>query len=210
MKRLFGLTLAVAALFPAICPGQGTLVFTSGNTALVRDAFHADQPFGAYQAQVQFAWAPLGTPFVRWDWLGGMTEKQWIDANPGWTVIGSPADVGVLVPGRFYGGTLTAETATPGAVIQGIVIGWTGTGAHDFLEGYWMVMGSGALNAIGTTAPFTVDTGNPIQFPPGTPGNIYNSTSTPYTGLYLGIPEPSGISLLLLAGAVAFVRYRRR
>ena len=179
---------------------QGTLNFASGN-ALVR--YYDGGPVVPFNAaQVQFAWAEIGTPFV--PWTPAVNASAWSASNPGWTAIGAPATVGIPAAGRFAGGTLIAQTAIAGAVIQGVVIGWTGTGAANFLEGYNLALIQGGGFAV--TLPFTVNTGDPTVIPPGTSGNIYNSTATPFTGLVLLVPEPSSIALVVLGSVVALLR----
>jgi len=204
MKKILGI-IAVTALVASSAFAQGTLVFSS-SASLVRTEDGAGMAGGV--GSVQFAWAEIGTAFTPWD--ASLTASAWLAANPGWTVIGSPANVGVPLAGRFSGGTLTADTSNPGAEIQGVVIGWTGQGAADFLGGYDMALAMGANGQFGITSPFTVQTGNPVAVPPGTPGNIYNSTTSPYTGLTLqAIPEPSSFALAGL-GAAALLIFRRR
>jgi hypothetical protein len=105
-------------------------------------------------------------------------------ANPGWTAVGSPVTIGPFA-GRFNGGTLTVDVIPSGAVVQGVVICWTGVGASDFLAGYDLALAQGAAGRFGVSRSFTVDTGDPTTYPPGTPGAIYNSTTTPFTGLTL-------------------------
>ena len=202
--RWFIIAFALVGFSPADCSGQGTLIFNS-STALVRLENGVACPVGG--GQVQFAWAPLGAPFVPFNCA--LTAEAWKAANPGWTVLGQAVDVGYPIAGRFNGGTLTANTTPPGAIIQGVVIGWTGTGATDFLEGYQIAV-TQPNGAFAVTFPFTVDTGDPTIVPPGTPGSIYNSTATPFTGLVITcMPEPSAVSLLLLGGLIAFIRSRR-
>jgi hypothetical protein len=208
MKKVLGI-IAVTAMVASSAFAQGTLVFAS-SASLVRTENGTAMAAGV--GQVQFGWATVGTPFV--PWTPALTAEQWIAANPGWTVFGAPANVGSPLAGRFSGGTLTAGVAPQptfpaGAVIQGIVVGWTGTAA-DFLAGYAGALAQGASGQFGVSSVFTVDTGDPVSVPPGTPGNIYNSTATPFTGLTLQtIPEPSSFALAGL-GAAALLIFRRR
>jgi len=205
MKKVLGI-IAVTAMVASSAFAQGTLVFAS-SASLVRNETGAAIAAGG--GQVQFAWAALGTAYT--PWTPALSASGWLAANPGWTVIGTPTGLGTPLAGRFSGGTLSALTTTPGAIIQGVVIGWTGTGANDFLAGYAGALAQGAAGQFGINAtPFTVQTGNPLAVPPGTPGNIYNSTATPFTGLTLStIPEPTSFALAGL-GAAALLIFRRR
>ena len=201
MKKVLS-TLAVG-LLAVSAMAQGTLVFNAG-TSNIRN--QSGTAMGAGAGQVQFAWAPTGTAFT--PWTPALTAAEWYAANPQWSVIGVPVGTGVPAPGKFTGGTLTANTAAAGAVIQGVVIGWTGTGAQDFLAGYAAALAQGAAGQFGVSNPFQVDTGDPTSVPPGTAGAITGPTG--FQGLTLQtIPEPTSFALAGL-GAAALLIFRRR
>jgi hypothetical protein len=212
MKKVF-VTLAVGML-AASAFAQGTLVFANNAASTIKLENAAGVP--ASGGQVQFAWAAVGASYT--PWTASMTAAEWTAANAAWTVIGTPVNV-TPTPGRFSGGTITAGstgTLAPGALIQGVVIGWTGTGAADYLAGYALASGqavSATTHQFGVSNPFTVDTGDPTTVPPGSAGFIYNSTATPFVGLTMAniapIPEPSSFALAGL-GAAALLIFRRR
>jgi hypothetical protein len=130
-----------------------------------------------------------------------MTAAQWMTVNPGWTVIGSPATVGVYVgyPGRFSGDTLTAVAFPPGLTMQGVVIGWSGNGAVDYLAGFAMAASqpyTTSSGLFGVSPVFTVNGGDPTREPAEGPASITSSTATPFAGMTLErVPEPSSVLL---------------
>ena len=205
MKKVIA-TLAMGLVAASVF-AQGTLVFNAG-TSNIR--FESGTTIGSGLGQVQFAWAPTGTAYT--PWTTSMTASGWLAANPGWTVAGVPVNTGIPAAGKFTGGTLTVQTPTPGAVIQGVVIGWTGTGAASWLEGYNLALGQATTATTGqfgiSASPFSVDTGDPTTTPAGTAGAITGAGG--FTGLTLTtIPEPSSFALAGL-GAAALLIFRRR
>jgi hypothetical protein len=140
------------------------------------------------------AWAPLGTPvYTSGFYFWGGSVDAFLLRNPGWATAGPSVNIGP-VPGRFSGGDFTVNTAAPGEVIQGVVMGWDG---QD--------MGMGISDI------FTVKTGDPTLTPPGTPGSIISSTLTPFNGHLTFMPEPSSFALASLGAAMlAILRHRRR
>ena len=194
----------ICVLTTASCSAQGTLVFNNDANSLVRFWDRDGVPVASGQAQ--FAWAPLGTPFVPWDYSG--SAEAWQANNPGWTAIGPPAFVGIPAAGHFRGGILTVNVTSPGAVIQGVVIAWSSrynNNAANFLEG------AHSAFLFNISMPFTVDTGDPTTIPPGFPGSISHSTPTPFTGLDVPwIPEPSSFALAAVGAAVLFESRHRK
>jgi hypothetical protein len=142
---------------------QGTIGFTNTYASKVQLAtsedgsFLIDCPKGG--GMVSLCWAPAGTPYTPWS---GSTMAYWLAQNPGWAAV--PAACGMNAPsaGRFNGGTMTLPTSTPGATVDCVIFGWTGT-YSSFDEALFG-------NAMpGVSEKFTVTTGNPLATPPDAP-----------------------------------------
>ncbi len=178
MKKL--ILLFCGLMIPALSNAQGTLVFQNNSPTLVQIQFWPDAPFPAttaYDAHVELYWAPLGTT----------------DYNL-FQLATTPVTVGVPLAGAFAGGTRTINGIAPGDVVSCYIRGWFGGPT-------WEAAVWGNYSSI-----FTVDIGNPFSAPLEPPGNI-TSTTTPFTGLIIFIPEPSSATLLLVGGAL--VRFWR-
>lgn len=185
---------------------QGTLIFGNNGSTLVRQGGTSTTDASATAvaangAVVELAWAASSATYVPWN--VGMNETAWLAANPGWAVLTGPVNIAPIA-GRFSGGTFTANTAPAGALIQAVVLGWTGGGSFD------AAWASGtSYTAIGPA--FTVQTGNPTTTPPGTAAPIVSSTATPFTGLTLvQVPEPATFALAGLGAAALFIFRRRK
>lgn len=190
MKRILLTPLLFAATFVDSSMAQGTLVFANSPSSLVQIDMvpHPLHPATAAEdAHVELYWAPLGT-----------TDINLFQAVPG--LIGA---VGIVSPGRFSGGVRTIPAGSgysgiaPGAEVSCYIRAWYG--GPTWFTAFW-----GSYSAI-----FTVDTGDPTTTPDGTPGYIYNSTATPFTGVIIAIPEPSS-AMLLIVGSGLLCWNRRR
>lgn len=186
--------LAITAVATASSFGQGILVFANSSTTLVRfDNGTVVSNVPTAGGFVEFLYAPLNT-------TGPASSADLAPA--GWTVLDGTVR-GISPAGRFNAGTFTVTPIAPGAVIAGLVRGWTGAHAS-----YAAALGAGAY--IGYSSVFTVDTGDPTTVPPGTAGGITSSTATPFTGITLSqVPEPSSMALAGL-GAASLLIFRRR
>jgi hypothetical protein len=198
MKKVIS-TLAIAFL-AASAFAQGTINFQNNASSLV--TLEGGASFAANSGRVQLMWAPTGTPYTPWS--SSFTADSWLTANAGWTLIGTPANI-APVAGRFNGGVLTAATATPGATISAVVVGWNNT-STTFQQGYATALAAGLSGQVNASGVFSFTTGNPTTIPAGTPALI-----TPaFTGFSLAVvPEPSSFALAGL-GAAALLIFRRR
>jgi hypothetical protein len=189
MKKYISI-LAITVVAAATSFAQGTLVFVNSSTSTVK-AGGTNVPSGG--GSVEFLWGATSA----------QAPASSLDLNPaGWTALAGT--IKSLSPaGRFNAGTFTINGIAPGAVVGGLVRGWTGAFAT-----YAEAIAGGAM--IGYSAPFTVDTGDPTTTPPGTAGAIFNSTAAPFTGLTVSlVPEPSSMVLAGL-GAASLLLFRRR
>lgn len=180
MKKLLLLIISLAACQAGFA--QGTLVLNNSATSLVQIQFwpEAPRPFvAADDAHIQLFWAPLGT----------------IDFSL-FQPLGPSVDVGTIAPGRFVAGTRTVSGIAPGDTISCFIRGWFG--APSWETSLWG----------GYSDLFTVDTGDPTTIPPSVPGNIINSTATPFTGLIIVIPEPTSTAIAMLGLGVVYLRSR--
>jgi len=193
IKKYLGI-LAVTAVAAVASMAQGTLIFINSSTTLVRydsGTVISNVPSGG--GFVEFLYAPVGTQGP-----AGSSDL----APAGWSVLDGTIR-SISPAGRFNAGTFTVNGIAPGAVIGGLVRGWTGAHAS-----YAAALNAGAY--IGYSSVFTVDTGDPSSVPPGAAGSIFNSTATPFTGMTLtAVPEPTSMVLAGL-GAASLLIFRRR
>ncbi len=186
MKKPLTTLLAVGALV-ASAYAQGTVTFNNSATTKVTtqtslfDLTPVDMPVGG--GRVELLWAEVGRTDY---WL-------WTD---------SVAITGFnTVPGRFSGGTVTIPTPVAGGPVALVVRGWTGNSPTWAGRDSALGLGFEGYSAIWTQAA----TGNPTTVPPGTPTSILPG----FTGLFIGVPEPSSMALAGL-GTVSLLLYRRR
>ena len=196
------LTLCLAAVTTG-ASAQGTIAFANGPTQVVRfvgDGINVAAP--EILSSVELVWAEQGVSHTRWN---GGTLGLWLAENPGWQALTTSIQA-LSVGGRFNAGFVTAGTASPGGVIQAIVIGWyTPSGAVPSFDAAVLTPG---LYYAGFSTSFTIDTANPLAIPvPELPPLL---ASTTFDGiLYVDTPEPTTFSLASL-GAVALLVFRRR
>jgi len=196
--------LAVVALASSAF-AQGTVTFASGSS-LVRQAASANDPAPVPVAVnggfVQLYWAAAGTADPT-AWTPAQSPSDWLAANTAWKAV--PDSIKAIngpVAGRFNGGIVAVPTATPGAAIKGLVMGWGGNYASA--DAAYTASGF-----VGVSATFAVTSGNPTTTPAGLPG----STIGAFQGMTLlpisVVPEPSTLTLAGL-GIAALLAIRRR
>lgn len=202
MKKIL-CTLAVVGLASSMY-AQGLVSFQNSSASVIKQK-NAGEPDSAAVAVpanggfVQLIWAPAGTAWsynaaVDGALSGWLTTSSWKILDGSLKAIGPAA-------GRFNAGGLTVPTATPGAAIDAVIVGWTGN-AVSFDD----ATTEGALTGI--SSKFSVTTGNPTTEPPGTPAAITGAGQ--FTGLIVTVvPEPSSLALAGL-GAAALLIFRRR
>ena len=160
--------------------------------------------FGNLNIQVYYASVGTASPFTATTaslipaaWTeSSTTPLHQILANPGWT----PAT------------TFTLGTATGGANVEVMVVGWTGNFADwnsAFTAGTGLLSWSGSyLN--GGALEWVNGTGNPNGSPPTTPVAL-TLGATGYNGLdVFPLPEPSTFALAGLGAVMLFLFHRRR
>lgn len=197
MKKILSVV-ALTALATSVF-AQGTVGFSNG-TGLVKqwtsatDSTLINVPKGG--GFVQLGWAPTGTAYTPWN--ASLTPAAWLAANPGWKLEGTPVGFTTPAAGKFNGGSLTLAGVTPGASIDYVVVGWTGTAA-SFEAAY------AAGTFVGVSDKFTSATGGT-----GDPPSPSIPLSTTFGGATLApVPEPSTFALAGL-GAAALLIFRRR
>jgi len=198
MKK--NLAILAALMVAAVsASAQGTVAFANSPTSLVtRDGISLAN---TANGRVQLAWAAEGVSLTAWS--PDMTLASWLGMNPGVSLIDGTANVGVPLAGRFSGGAKTIPTAVAGGVVQGVVIGWAGPAVYANFDAAFAAQGF-----VGVSAPFIVDTANPLATPSPEPAAAIAN----FTGLSLVpavVPEPSSM-LLAGLGAAALLIFRRR
>jgi hypothetical protein len=188
------LMVLAATLVAGSVLAQGTLTLNNANPIVLIDGVPAASAAGA---KVQFVWALPGdsvSPYVP-----GVALTDWLSANPALRLESLVVPVGTPLPGRFFGGTITVNTPTPGADIMGWLAGWAGS-ATSFDAAF------GAAAPVGVSASFAVNTGNPLALPaPEAPGDIL--AVQPFS--LAVIPEPTTFALVGM-GLGALLIFRRR
>jgi len=183
--------LVVAATMTALSFGafaQGTIWINNSRNQLVVTAYNnAPAPVGTH---VAFYYSPTAIT----DPLSAAMHLI-------------PNGVGVVapVPGRFALGARTTDTdAAPGSTIYVSVRGWTGN-YTDWDSAYAAALSDPNV-AFGYTAVFQMDTGGAGS--PPKPAVALSGVSG-FTGLVIGMPEPTTFALAGL-GAAALLLFRRR
>lgn len=199
MKKYLSMLAVLAVAASAFA--QGTVAFQNNNASRVSANGAFIEPG---QGSAMLIWAPASaaapSAYAQTD------PAAWFTANPAWLAVPSSVIAIGPTPGRFNKGEVRIDQVTPaGGTIQAIVAGWTGN--YTDLQA--------AFNgnaAIGFSAPFTIDTGDPTTVPPGTAAGITGAGQ--FTGLNAlptggVIPEPSTFALAGL-GVAALLVLRRR
>lgn len=197
MKKTLVTMLAAAAVV-ASSYGQGTLTFTTLANQVTKDtaagnSVQVNVGTGAANGQFEILWAPVGT-----------TDLNSFTLIPGAIVTCSPT------AGRLTGGARTIPAGSgfagiaPGAVVSAVIRGWTGGAAS------YALAAADQAQAVGYSAIFSVDTGDPTSTPAGTPAAITGAGG--FTGIqlhYTAVPEPTSMALAGL-GAASLLIFRRR
>lgn len=211
MKKILS-TLAVVAVAGAAF-AQGTVNFANSAGTPVQFATTiggAPTSVPAAGGFVQLLWAPSGTALPNpWNPNSSPNLTAFLAANPGWNMVPNSIKP-TISAGRFVGGTLTVPTATPGAVVDAILIGWTGASA-SFDAAYALAAATPATAQVGMTGKFSLDTANPLASPvPETATALTTGLTTPTLLTPVAqVPEPSTFALAGL-GAAALLIFRRR
>lgn len=193
------LLLLAASVVSCSVLAQGTVTLNNANEIIRVDG--AGAPASA-NARTQLAWAPAGSTITAW--VPGQSLSGWLTANPALKLETLVINVGTPLPGRFFGGTVTLTTGTPGADVTGYMVAWSG-GTTAF-PGFDAAAAS-PNGRIGISSPFAINTGNPNATPaPEAPGDIL--ALQPFN-LAPAVPEPTSFALLGL-GAAAMLIFRRR
>ena len=183
MKKTLSPILTVG-VWVASADAQGSVTFNNSATSIVYRQVYLGSPdlipMPVGGGHVELLWAEFGTADLSLFSSVAITDFH-------------------TAPGRFNGGVVTVPLTTPGGGASFYIRGWTGTSLT------WAgVYGS---DLTGASTIFTVAaTGNPTTVPPGTPPSM---SQLGFTGLTLGVPEPSSMALAGL-GTVSLLLFRRR
>jgi len=193
MKHII-LSALAACLLTLTSSGQGTVSFNNTGTTLFQyrdfSTGYVPTPVPTGAGMVELLWAPLGT-----------SDLSLFQVLPGVTGV-SP-----ITPGRFSGGTRTIPAGSgftgiaPGDTVSLVIRGWKGPAT------FWDQAQTSGIDLYGYSDIFTVNTGDPTMIPPQPPGVLTGPGG--FTGLVVGVPEPSCLALCG-CGAAGLVTMRRR
>ncbi len=187
MKMKFLLAGTCSLLLNVSSFAQGTVIVQNSSTQLVTMWYGPSAPVGTHVAFYYSATA--------------VTDPLSASLNL------IPGGVGILAPapGRFFLGTKTTYTdAAPGSTIYASVRGWTGA-YTDWNSAYAAALAGDPGAILGVSPVFRMATGG-AGIPPSPPVSLHNVPG--FTGLVLGVPEPSAQALGIL-GVILLVWWRR-
>ena len=180
MKRIL-LTTFTACILTLTSSGQGTFSFANSTTSLFQyrdlSTGYVPTPVPVHGGMVELLWAPLGT-----------LDLYLFQVVPGVNPI-------TVVPasGRFIGGTRTIPAGSgftgiaPGDTVSMVIRGWKGSATS------WLEAEGSVGELLGYSEIFTVNTGDPTIIPAEIPGRLTGPGG--FTGLIVGVPEPSCLAL---------------
>ncbi len=194
LKALVGTSLA---LLPSVsCFAQGTIIFNNSSSQMINVYVRTSSSGGP---------APLGTHVAFYYSPTAVTDPFSSSMHLIENGIGTIAPV----PGQFNLGIKTTDTdAAPGSSIWATVRAWysAGNAYTTWEQALAAAQANPGTVVLGATSVFQMPTGGFGQ-PPNLPVPL--STIAAFTGLTIGIPEPTTFPLCGL-GAAALLIFRRR